>query len=115
MKRRLFEQIRVLILLALFRGQSTINKLANDTEVNWKTVQNHLTFLMGKGFANEIFSSQYVRIFEITPKGKAYVKEFVVKNKDHASYIPDSKPDLNNSLIGIIDGSRESQEKEETL
>ncbi|MBU0536003.1 MAG: hypothetical protein KKE20_03495, partial [Nanoarchaeota archaeon] len=48
--------------------------LSSETGINWKTVDNHLTYLVGKGLAREVFSSRFVRIFEITDKGLAVVQ-----------------------------------------
>lgn len=73
MGRRLYDDIRILILMALSKGQSTINKISKDTSINWKTVENHLVYLLGKGYVSEIFKSEYVRIFEITKEGKEHI------------------------------------------
>ncbi len=67
--RRTFLVIRLAILNSLSKGQQTINQIATITGINWRTVELHLTFLVGKGFAKEIFNSQYVRIFSITDLG----------------------------------------------
>jgi len=67
--KRRFSILRNLILQNLSQGQKTINQIASETGINWKTVDNHLTYLVGKGLAKEVFSSSYVRIFEITQKG----------------------------------------------
>ena len=77
MEKRTFEEIRMLLLRQLFScGQSTLNSLSRKTGINWKTTDNHITFLIGKGLAQEIFSSEYVRIIEITNKGRELVEEF---------------------------------------
>jgi len=70
-KRRTYDEIRGLILSSLCEKQKTINQIAKDVEVNWKTVENHLTYLAGKQLITEVFSSEYVRIFSITQRGKA--------------------------------------------
>lgn len=72
--RRTFGHIRILILKALYDKRKTINQIAKDINVNWKTVENHLTYLSGKQFIAEVFTSEYVRIFSITPKGKEHLK-----------------------------------------
>jgi predicted transcriptional regulator len=69
-KRKTFEQIRFLILSSLIEKRKTINNIANNININWKTVEAHLTYLIGKGYVKEVFSSEYVRIFEITDKGR---------------------------------------------
>lgn len=72
-KKRQFSELRNLILENLSTGQKTLNQIASETGINWKTVDNHMTFLIGKGFAKEIFSSRYVRIVEMTEKGNEHL------------------------------------------
>jgi predicted transcriptional regulator len=67
--KRRFDEIRHLILSILTDGQKTINDISNKTDVNWKTVENHLTWLTGRGLVKEVVSLSYVRIFEITNSG----------------------------------------------
>lgn len=74
-QKRTFEEIRKLILLTLSKGKKTINQIANDSGINWRTVEKHLTYLIGKKFVDEIFSSEYVRIFELTNNGKALAEK----------------------------------------
>ena len=68
--KRRFGELRHLILQNLSSGQKTVNQISTETGINWKTVDNHLIHLVGKGFAREVFHSQYVKIFEITDQGK---------------------------------------------
>lgn len=68
-KKRPFTELRELILSNLSSGQKTINQVSSETGINWKTVDNHITFLIGRGLAREVFSSSYVRIVEITERG----------------------------------------------
>ncbi len=75
-KKRTFLFLRGCILKSLSTGTKTINQIAKENSINWKTVESHLTYLMGKGYAREIFSSQYVRIFEITDSGRNRFEEF---------------------------------------
>ncbi|MCX6707707.1 MAG: ArsR family transcriptional regulator [Candidatus Woesearchaeota archaeon] len=70
--KRRFSELREIILRSLSEGQKTINQLSSETGINWKTVDNHLAYIVGKGYAKEIFSSRFVRIFEATEKGLAY-------------------------------------------
>lgn len=67
--RRSFRQLRDIILLNLMQGQKTTNQISNETEINWSTVELHLTYLKGRGLVNEVFTSKYVRIFQLTEKG----------------------------------------------
>ncbi len=75
MEKRTFGEIRVLLLIHLSKGQKTINTLAKEAGVNWKTVDNHIIYLLGKGFAKEILNSPYARIVEITDKGKEQIQK----------------------------------------
>lgn len=85
--KRTFIQIRNSILLSLAQGQKTINNISNETQINWKTVERHLTYLIGKGWVREAFSSAYVRIFELTAFGKDYLR----KNFSRKILISDEK------------------------
>ena len=77
-RKRTFSNIRNLILLCLYKSQYTINQIANNTDINWKTVENHLTYLLGRGLVKEVVKSEYVRIFEISEEGKMTVEN--IKN-----------------------------------
>ena len=78
--KRTFHEIRNYILMSLAGGQKTINQIASETSINWKTVERHLIYLIGKGWVREAFSSAYVRIFELTAFGKDYLRKNVSKN-----------------------------------
>lgn len=80
--KRTFDELRDALLLCLGDKRITINQLATKTGINWKTVENHLTYLCGKGLVKEVFSSEYVRIFELTLDGKEKLKE--IKHKHFA-------------------------------
>lgn len=73
--RRTFEEIRNILLVELSKGRKTINALSKEAGVNWSTTENHITYLIGKGMISEVFNSPYVRIYEITEKGKQYVDQ----------------------------------------
>jgi len=77
--KRTFLQLREKILINLLNGRKTINQIANDAGINWKTVEKHLTYLIGKRLVEEIFSSEYVRIFELTEYGKRNVVDLEEK------------------------------------
>ena len=77
--KRTFIELRNSILLSLASGQKTINQISSETQINWKTVERHLTYLIGKGWVREAFSSAYVRIFELTAFGKDYIKKNISK------------------------------------
>ena len=84
--KRTFISIRNSILVSLASGQKTINQISSETQINWKTVDRHLIYLIGKGWAREVFSSAYVRIFELTAFGKDYVKKNMSKNVHISDY-----------------------------
>ena len=71
--KRRFAEIREIILKNLRDGRKTVNQISSETGINWKTVDNHLIYLVGKGMAQVVFSSPYVKIFELTETGKQYI------------------------------------------
>ena len=79
-KKRTFRELRYIILLALLSGQQTTNQISIKTGINWRTVESHLTFLVGKGLVSEIFKSEYVRIFKITEAGEKHTNNLVQQN-----------------------------------
>ncbi|MBS3105395.1 ArsR family transcriptional regulator [Candidatus Woesearchaeota archaeon] len=77
--KRRFIDIRNSILISLASGQKTINQISNETQINWKTVERHLIHLIGKGWVREVFTSAYVRIFELNAFGKDHLRKSVIK------------------------------------
>lgn len=73
--KRTFLVIRDLILLTINYDKKTINQISSESGINWRTVEKHLTFLIGKKLVAEIFSSEYVRIFELTAHGRNYLDQ----------------------------------------
>ena len=67
--KRSFPKIRKSLLRGLSKGQKNLNELSIISKVNWRTTRNHMIYLVGMGYAREIFTSAQVRIFEITEKG----------------------------------------------
>lgn len=72
-QKRTFTTLRNIILICLSKGQLSINEISHLSGINWKTVENHLTYLIGKKLIKENFSSKYVRLFELTERGKEYI------------------------------------------
>ena len=72
-RKRSFFQIREKLLLELLKGEHTINELSVKTGINWRTVESHLVYLVGRGLIKEVFSSEYVRIFRISDFGRSYI------------------------------------------
>jgi DNA-binding transcriptional ArsR family regulator len=73
--KRTFNNIREKILLTLSEEKRTINDISKKSQINWRTVENHLTYLSGRGLVNEAFSSEYVRLFEITAEGEEHIRK----------------------------------------
>lgn len=73
-QKKTFVEIRLSILNNLAKGQKTVNRLSYETGINWRTVDNHLIYLIGRGFVKEVFKSPYVKIYEISEQGKAYLE-----------------------------------------
>jgi len=67
MAKRKFTQIRKLILKQLCRGESTVNELAGKTGLTWRTVDNHIIYLIGTGKVEPVFISKYVKIYRVKP------------------------------------------------
>ena len=57
MAKRTFEIIRLLILNSLSSGSKTVNQLSNNSGLNWRTVDNHITYLLGKGLVKQVIFS----------------------------------------------------------
>ncbi len=77
--KRSFIEIRNSIMFSLASGQKTINQISNEAGINWKTVERHLIYLNGKGWVKEVFSSAYVRIYELTDLGKEHLRKHMPK------------------------------------
>jgi len=80
--KRRFRDIRELILKSLYSKRKTVNQISSDTKINWKTVDNHLIYLIGRGLVEIVFSSPYVKIFELTEVGKDYLEFEEYKKND---------------------------------
>ncbi len=73
--KRRFSDLRDLILENLNTSKKTVNQISSESGINWKTVDNHLIYLVGKGMVEVVFSSPYVKIFELTEQGKEYLEQ----------------------------------------
>ena len=67
--KRNFSKIRRTLLKDLYSSPKNLNELSKSSKVNWRTTRNHMVYFVGKGYAQEIFSSPQVRIFKITQMG----------------------------------------------
>ncbi len=65
MARKTFDDIRKLILQDLKQGERTVNEIAESTGLTWRTVDNHLVYLVGKGIVEPVFVSSYVKIYRL--------------------------------------------------
>ena len=79
--RRAFSDIRLDLLRALSPGRSTVNDLSRRTNINWRTVDNHLVYLCGRGWAEKVFDSPYVKIFDITQEGTEYLAKMLARQE----------------------------------
>ena len=84
MEKRSFAYIRKVILTSLLADNTTINSISKSSKINWKTCENHLVYLCGRGLVTEVFSSDYVRMFQLTNKGKLYLEQ--TKEKEDYDY-----------------------------
>jgi predicted transcriptional regulator len=83
--KRTFDQIRDSVLIGLSKKKKTINQLSLETGINWKTVEKHLTYLLGKKMIEEVFSSEYLRVFDITDKGRERAQ--MIEQRELSKYI----------------------------
>jgi len=66
--KRTFKEIRQKILKDFAKGERTVNEIASSTGLTWRTVDNHLIHLIGKGLVEPVFVSEYVRIYKLRVK-----------------------------------------------
>lgn len=64
-KKKTFSQIRKIILKELSKGERTVNQIAENTGLTWRTVDNHLIYLIGTGKVEPVFISKYVKIYRL--------------------------------------------------
>ena len=64
-KKRKFEELRAQILRELKKGERTVNQLAKAAKTNWRTIDKHITFLVGKGKVEPVLQTRYVRIYRL--------------------------------------------------
>ncbi len=76
-KKRTFGELRYLLLRTMLSGQQTTNQVSLKSGINWRTVEAHLGFLIGKGLVVEVLKSEYVRIFKLTPEGEMKASESI--------------------------------------
>ena len=62
-KRKTYPKIRQLILNEFSKGERTVNEIAQNTGLTWRTVDGHIIWLIGKGIIEPVFVSSYVKIY----------------------------------------------------
>ncbi len=80
-QKRKFSDLRSLILHSFNNGPRTVNQLSDIAGINWKTVDNHLTYLVGRGFVRVVFSSPYAKIFELSELGKEKISSLKTEGR----------------------------------
>jgi DNA-binding transcriptional ArsR family regulator len=88
--KRTFNTIREKILLSLAEEKRTINDVSKAAQISWRTAESHLNYLSGRKLVNEAYSSEYARIFEITPEGEEAAKR-VTGNHESKNFHDDTK------------------------
>lgn len=63
--KRPFKEIREIILKDFNKGDRTVNQIADSTRLTWRTVDNHLIYLIGTGKIEPVFLSKYVKIYRL--------------------------------------------------
>lgn len=69
MARRNYLTIRLLILLNLSEKTKSVNELASDAHINWRTTAKHLAYLESKGFVEKHYFAEHLSIYRITKLG----------------------------------------------
>jgi len=72
--KRTFDLLRLMILISLKEKPLTINQISRKTGINWRTVDNHITYLLGSCLLKQVMFCDYVKIVEITPAGLAHIE-----------------------------------------
>ncbi len=75
MERRDYLTIRLLILLTLSNKEKSVNQIAHDTKINWRTVAKHLQHLAKQGLVQQYYFAQQLKIYEITDTGMLVLTE----------------------------------------
>jgi len=73
--KRKHKEIRKLILENLKDKILSINEISTSIKSKWNVANNHLIWLKGKEFVKETMTHRRLRLFEITKKGKEYLKK----------------------------------------
>jgi len=68
--KRKFVEIREIILKDFKKGERTVNQIADSTGLTWRTVDNHIIYLIGTGKIEPVFVSKYVKIYKIKEASK---------------------------------------------
>ena len=76
--KRTFEHIRLCIIFSLYSKEKPINTISTETGINWKTVESHLVYLLGRKYVEEVLTSEYARIFRLSDKGREFVDNYMV-------------------------------------
>jgi len=64
-RKKKFPEIREIILKDFEKGERTINQIASATGLTWRTVDNHIIYLIGKGLVEPVYVSKYVKIYRL--------------------------------------------------
>lgn len=114
MGKRCFAYIRKAILLSIYSDNRTINSISESSNINWRTCENHLTYLCGRGLVKEVFSSRYARIFELTQEGRMYINE-IPDGKDYDYRDVTKIMNKSNSDKKIVDKIKEEKKGHEGI
>jgi predicted transcriptional regulator len=74
-ERRDYLTIRLLILLTLSNKEKSVNQIAHDTKINWRTVAKHLEHLTQQGLTQQYYFAQQLKIYALTDKGFVVLTE----------------------------------------
>lgn len=72
-KKRTFEELRSLILLALRKNNLTKNQISAKTGIRWEVVSHQLVTLRGLGYVDIFFEHEKMTIYTMTKDGEKYL------------------------------------------
>ncbi|MBI4143945.1 ArsR family transcriptional regulator [Candidatus Woesearchaeota archaeon] len=69
-ERKTYLIIRLFILQSLLQKEKSVNNIAHDTGINWRTVDKHLDYLLEQGLVSKFYFAEQLKIYSITELGR---------------------------------------------
>lgn len=77
--RKTYLIIRLFILQSLLQKEKSVNNIAYDTGINWRTADKHLDYLLEQGFVSKFYFAEQLKIYAITDLGKQVISQPVLQ------------------------------------